>query len=255
MLKRVVPYFPESLRQWLRKIYYPRRLRRFRPEDWPGAEGARRLVREGCHVVDAGANIGYVTMLFSKWVGAEGRVFSIEPVPEIFAILRHNVKKLGLKNVALFCCGVSSREGEGVMEVPTYTWGSENFYEARLVDRPDGARGRTLRVPLRTLDGLLESASVPVHFVKIDVEGHERAALEGAKQVLSRWEPALLVEVSGDPTHEGSKANRLFDWLERQDYAPYLFGEGRFRRCSRDERCVDYFFLKPHHIEALYERS
>jgi FkbM family methyltransferase len=71
------------------------------------------------------------------------------------------------------------------MKIPQLATGGENLYEAEIT--PDGE----LEIPAITVDSLRLSPS----FIKIDVEGHEREVLEGAKETLLRSRPALLVEV------------------------------------------------------------
>ena len=128
--KRILP---RSLQHQLKKLYYPGRLRRFSDDEWPVLAVVRTLVREGDWVVDAGANIGYVSMLLSRLVGPKGRVFSFEPVAETFDLLRHNVDQLSLQNVELFEYGLSAAEGESVMEVPQDAAGDDNLYESRVL--------------------------------------------------------------------------------------------------------------------------
>ena len=47
-----------------------------------------------------------------------------------------------------------------------------------------------------TLDQFVQMERIPViHFVKMDVEGHEIEVLRGMSQVLERWHPSILCEV------------------------------------------------------------
>lgn len=58
-------------------------------------------LEKGDVFVDVGANIGYYTILASKIVGDEGRVFAIEPIPQTVAVLRFNVRLNGLSNIII----------------------------------------------------------------------------------------------------------------------------------------------------------
>ncbi|MGH7931031.1 MAG: FkbM family methyltransferase, partial [Candidatus Binatia bacterium] len=82
---------PRSVQQFLKRIYYPYVIRAVTERDWPYALVARQLVKPGDCVVDAGANVGYTSALMARWVGGEGAVYSFEPVPETFELLRHNM--------------------------------------------------------------------------------------------------------------------------------------------------------------------
>ena len=49
-----------------------------------------RLIDPGDIVVDAGANVGYMTVLAATAAGRSGRVLAFEPHPELFAVLCQN---------------------------------------------------------------------------------------------------------------------------------------------------------------------
>ena len=66
-----------------------------------GTEIVKKEVKEGDIVIDIGANIGYFTLLFAKLVGPAGKVYSFEPEPSNFSILKKNVKVNEYRNVIL----------------------------------------------------------------------------------------------------------------------------------------------------------
>lgn len=247
---------PSPFKQRIRKAYYPRLLRRFSEEQWDCAEAARCFIGEGDTVVDAGANVGYVTMLFSKWVGPSGRVVSFEPVPETFDLLQTNLRKLGLSNVTADPCGVSSQDGTATFAIPKYPWGGENLYESRVVggEEPVGPV-REVEVQLRQLDTVLADRLDSVAFVKLDVEGHELEAVRGGSRLIAATHPPLLIEVSGDPDDSTSRAARLFLFLKEAGYDAYVYEEGQWRQRVAGDRCVDYFFLTPAQAASTATRS
>jgi hypothetical protein len=55
-------------------------------------EAIARLARPGDTVIDAGANVGYMTVLAGLAVGPGGRVIGFEPHPELFEVYRRNVE-------------------------------------------------------------------------------------------------------------------------------------------------------------------
>ncbi|MBP7828505.1 MAG: FkbM family methyltransferase [Kiritimatiellae bacterium] len=244
-LKRIVRrYAPPGLKHRLRKWNSWRLVRDFDESRWPPAAAVRRLVRPGDRVVDAGANIGYVTALLSRWVGPTGRVYSMEPEPGTFDVLSANVRRLNLGNVELFHCAVSSHEGAGALAIPEYADGGENLYEARVVGSPEGSGGvRTVGIKLASLDKLLGGRVEALALIKLDVEGSELEAVQGARELVRRFQPAFLIEVSSDPWTPGTKAEALFSVLTNWGYDPYAFDGGAWRGVKRGSTVLDVVFL------------
>jgi FkbM family methyltransferase len=206
-----VLFLPDNLETYLRRVRYYRIVRDRSPE--ADALRCRNFLQPGDMAIDVGANIGIYTKLFSDCVGPSGSVHAIEPIPDTFGYLRHNVTKLGLKNVYLYPLAATNRNGIARMSVPLWHRGRKNIYEAHLDDSGD------ISTRLSRLDDLF--AGMKPSFIKIDVEGHEAEVLEGAVELLRNHRPALLVEVTspkseklllelGYRTEAGSGSNRFF---------------------------------------------
>lgn len=132
-------------------------------------------------VVDVGANIGFITVRAAR---TASRVIAIEPHPMRFRYLERNVALNGLNNVTCLNCALGAAEGELVLYDVDPTLGPRPLD----VSVTPG-RGKCHRVPLRTLDSLVEEAEL----VKIDVEGYEAEVLLGASKLLARG-PRLVIE-------------------------------------------------------------
>ncbi len=244
---RLIRLLPAGFRQQLRRWYHPRVVARFTADRWPPADAVRRLVKPGAVVVDAGANVGYVTALLASWVGPAGRVHSFEPVPQTADLLDRAVRRLGLAQVILHRCGVSDRNGGARMAIPNYRDGGENLYESRVLDAGESAAGAVpVAIPLRRMDDELADDAGRVAFMKIDVEGHEEQALHGAPEILERSRPALLIEIMGDLDDPGASAGRVAAFLAAAGYRPF-FWENGWRPRRTGEAAVDYFFLRGEH--------
>jgi FkbM family methyltransferase len=163
-------------------------------------------------VVDVGANIGFITVRAAR---AASRVIAIEPHPTRFSYLERNVALNGLRNVTCINCAVGRTEGEMVLYDVDPTLGPRPLDASATP-----GRGRCYRVPLRTLDSLVQEADL----VKIDVEGYEEEVLGGATELLAR-RPLLVVEALAGPA---GLAGLLGDYaLEELDTHTYLAVESR----------------------------
>lgn len=76
------------------------------------------LIGEGDTVVDIGANVGHYTLLFSRLVGASGRVVAFEPIPTTFDLLASNVVSAGRDNATLINAAVTDNPSAVRFTVP-----------------------------------------------------------------------------------------------------------------------------------------
>ncbi len=128
-------------------------------------------------VLDVGANIGSWTRVLA---GLFATVHAFEPVPETFECLQRNIRDWGLEDrVRLHAEAISDRAAGVAMSIrPGF----------RSVGAQVGGEGS---IPAITLDSLELSAC---SFIKLDVEGHEVAALEGARETIARLRPWVMIE-------------------------------------------------------------
>lgn len=139
---------------------------------------ASRWVPRGGTAVDIGAWYGPWT---ARLLSLAERVVTFEPNPVLAALLRE-----GLPRAQIIEAAASDAEGTSTLWLPAGGRGSEG--RASLVHQD----GEPVRVRTVMVDSLRLTS---VRFIKIDVEGHEAAALRGAAETIKRDSPALLVEL------------------------------------------------------------
>lgn len=143
--------------------------------------------RGGGVILDVGANIGLYTAACARAAGTAGRVIALEPGPATFEKLTATCRQLALPNVTPLQMAASRVPGLARLAAPA----SARDVQQRLLS--DGEAGgqqvRTCR-----LDDVCGDAAEAVTLLKIDVEGHETAALEGAPRILSNGRAQLVVE-------------------------------------------------------------
>ncbi len=144
------------------------------------------LVGPGDVVVDVGANIGWHTLALARAVGPGGRVYAFEPASDTFALLQKNVEANGLENVVtLFHAAVSDRSGNLKLHRS-----ENNPGDHRVAADPAEMRDvETVRSV--ALDDVLAEVS-GVALIKIDIQGHEPAAIRGMSRLLARSPRAVL---------------------------------------------------------------
>lgn len=145
------------------------------------AETLARLADPGETAIDAGANVGLMSNVLAHAVGPHGRVVSFEPHPLIFQTLSSNVARWrtieGLKPIEVRQAAVSSSTGVVPLAIDPATF-AVNKGTASL-EQHDPMN--STEVATVSLD---DEFSGPVGVLKLDVEGHELAALTGAEALL-----------------------------------------------------------------------
>lgn len=149
-----------------------------------------RWLRPGMTVVDAGAHVGYYTLLASSQVGPAGRVIAFEPHPVLGEVLRRNVQRARGANVTVVPQALGRAAGTAHLVLHT----SDNYGASSL--RPDDSTAHRPRVPVQvtTLDEHLARAGGPrVDVLKLDVEGAELDVIDGARRTLAANPGIMLV--------------------------------------------------------------
>jgi FkbM family methyltransferase len=131
------------------------------------------VLRPGDVFVDVGANIGSYTVLASGVCGA--RTIAIEPDPKTAAHLQRNIDENGCGELATVA---RTAVGDKVGEI-SFTVGQDTTNQVAT-----SADTEVQTVPLSTLDMILKDESPSV--IKMDVEGFETKALQGAMSVLAK---------------------------------------------------------------------
>ena len=147
-------------------------------------ETLHRIIDPGDLVVDAGANVGYMTGLAAARAGPSGGVVAYEPHPVVFELLAANVAswraRANLAPIELHDAALSDHAGTGQLDAgPAF---DANMGLASLREEEGGAN--VVSVPLLRLDDALRDRRIGV--LKIDVEGHEPAVLAGARELLEQ---------------------------------------------------------------------
>ncbi len=179
------------------------------------------LIKPGDRVIDVGANIGFFTLVAGRLCGSEGKVFSFEASPEIFEILKHNVEINEKANIVLHQCAVGDKNGEAQFHPPN----RKNMGMGSL-RKLEGGKERAVLVPLRRLDEL-DSDLHSISLIKIDVEGAEPMVLAGARRILERDKPLIIMELTDEFSKQlGSSSQEAVNLLQDLGYSMFLIEAG-----------------------------
>ena len=159
------------------------------------ARSVAGMLKAGDWVVDGGANIGTHSYLYVQAVGKAGKVLAFEPNPKARACLEKNVKGIDIYPVAL-----------GDKEQMVCLEPNANVGATKVIEQEGN-------IVMRTLD----SFAIPkLTLLKLDVEGWEERALQGAMRHIKRHRPIIVVEIYKGL---GTSLGRIKDLLAPLDYA------------------------------------
>ena len=177
----------------------------------------RQFYGDGVVAIDCGANTGVHTVEWATAMTGWGSVIAVEAQERIYYALAGNITINNCFNAVALHAAVSSEAGVMKIPAPNYltasSFGSlelrqraENEFIGQPIDYSDG---KLVLVQKITLDAL---ALPRVDLIKIDIEGMELEALDGARQTIERSRPIVLAEA----TKAGREQLQL--WLEQRGY-------------------------------------
>jgi FkbM family methyltransferase len=175
----------------------------------------QRVVKPGMIAFDVGANVGFYTLALSRLVGETGHVYAFEPEAKNVSILRRHIALNELRNVTVVQAAVSNRtglvefEGGGVLG----RIGSNSEY----------------MVPAITLNDFVASGNPMPSFLKMDIEGAESLALEGASTLFEKGQCIMMLA-----THGADVKQSCVDTVQRSGYDVTNFEFAGFPETNAD---------------------
>jgi FkbM family methyltransferase len=206
------------------------------------SEVFRERLRPGARVVDVGANVGYFSLLAASLVGPAGSVVACEPLAGNVCILTANRTINQFGNIDVIAAAASDRIG-------TVSIGA-SYTDGIISDIPTSAEAAlacdfVLTVPL---DSVVQTN---VDLIKIDIEGHEYRAIQGALDTIRRSTPIIVSEFSICALQANSRVEPVsyLELLRSFGYRIRVLGQST---ASTNREILDAA-QNVHHIEILAE--
>ena len=170
-------------------------------------------VHPGSICFDLGAHYGFYTCMMALKAGKRGHVYAFEPEPFSFGRLQRHIvlNRLGGQCTA-FNLGASDADGEQRMFAGGKVGATTTHF--RYSDEPEFGDTDAIRVKIARLDSLIADGSIKLpHFIKVDVEGHAVAVLDGARDLIAKSRPVVLLS-----THGPHESKGIYDFFRARSY-------------------------------------
>lgn len=152
-----------------------------------------QLLGEQDVVLDLGANIGTHSVFFSR---IAKRVLAFEPHPATALVHQANMLIAGANNVETFAHAVSSTS-----EAKLLYLSQPDALHVPTIEAPRDDSMRSIVVHSVVIDDFVLprlAKGERVTLVKMDVEGHEPAVLDGMSQLIDQHRPVIIFEALND---------------------------------------------------------
>ena len=165
-------------------------------------------LKEGTDFIDIGANIGYVTLGVNKLIENSnkkiGNIHCFECDPTTFNLLNKNISQL--ENVKIYPFAIGDKQSLCLLNDNDYNKGCNHIYRSFNVlgindynyEHNNGAiykKKSNIFVSSLALDQIDYIFTNKISVIKIDIEGYEYLSLLGAKQILDKHRPVIIVEI------------------------------------------------------------
>jgi FkbM family methyltransferase len=177
--------------------------------------------------VDVGVYRGVYSYKLSKEFK---HVYAFEPNPLIYPFLKKNLTKI-IKNLTLSNYALSNNAGVANLKIPTrsksiFKSNVEELYKlglATIHKKNNFNNHKLIKVTKTKLDDNLKN--INIGFIKIDVEGHEKEVIEGAKKLIIKYKPILLIEI--EEKHSKKPVSETINFISQLGYSAFFCKNSR----------------------------
>ena len=191
------------------------------------------ILESGAVYFDVGAHIGFHTVFAAHRIGPSGRALAFEADPHLFERLSRNLSQFRWAQATN--AAVWERTGSLVFERSSTKdesgWGTVSAVR-------DFGKGEHVEIPSIALDEWCSNLRLDRwDLMKLDAEGSELAVLRGARSLLSRFRPVLILEINAVLLEQaGNSPSGLADFLQEREYNLYQLEFRRLEDWSHHKR-------------------
>ena len=168
-------------------------------------------------LIDCGCNYGFYSF-YTASLSDRNSVIAIEASPTTAKDFEKNLNLNKFNNIVLKNCAVSDND-----DIAINFNESKNDWESSLT-HSEFVESKVSKIRTQKIDTIIKDEKLNDYslLIKLDIEGHELQALEGAKNTIEKYKPIIIIELSTYIFNKNDKAfDRLKFFLTEFDYSIY----------------------------------
>jgi len=191
-------------------------------------------------ILDIGANIGVMTRYFAK-KKKKAQIFSFEPIPFNYKVLRNIVQIFRLRNVKTYKLAVGEKNETINMIVPKK--GSVTMHGLCHVDDSEITQAKNFEkisakmIKLDSFSDIVDEKKKLVS-IKIDVENYEYHVLKGAEEIIDKHKPLIYTEL-----WDNENRKKCIGFLQNKNYTVHVFENNEIIQYNKNHKGQNFVFL------------
>lgn len=178
---------------------------------------AKEYIKKNSTVLDVGSNFGQMAILFSELTGDNGKVYAFDANDFVFQILTKNIEANNKKNITPIFGAVHNIPKE-YLYFPAPDLNKYSTYGSFGIDYKNN---QGMQVPTVTIDSL--NIQEPISFMKIDIQGGDLYAMQGAVNTITKNKMPILFEY--EYTFENQMPHNFQDYVDFVNQIHYKFAK------------------------------
>lgn len=203
----------------------------------------KKIIKKDMTVVDAGANFGWYTLNFAKLIGnhSKGKIYSFEPIPEVYNELNFNIKLNQYENIKTFNCALGSKNSNVKLGIPYFKFIGSSGATSEFLNF-----SKKINCKMFKIDTIVKLNKIKkIDFIKADIEGGELNLLKGAKKTLLSHKPKIFIEIVDiHCARFGHTQQDVIKYLIDRGYKGFFISNMLSKINFKKPQNGNYFFVK-----------
>ena len=184
------------------------------------------FLKEKCNpnmiIFDIGAHLGLMSMICSQLLQKKGKIYSFEPTPKTFEILKKVIKINKASDLVIPINKAVAKENK---TIDFYLSEDEGSNSNSLVSKNHRER-KPIQIQVTSLDLFTKENNIKqIDLIKIDAEGSEYDVLLGAQNIISAFKPIIILALHPPLIkNNGHNIEDIYEFLIAHNYCIKLNG-------------------------------